>query len=215
MASASPRRGPMPPWHRYSAFLGEVEREELLGWTLDNWGRFQPSTLAGGVLDPERRVSERLRELGPLRAVFEGRIRSLLDDLFRRTGTRPFEPETYELEIVAHGDGAHFARHTDIPLGPGRRPVGGDDRGTQDRLLSGVYYFHREPKAFSGGALRLYRFGSEDDAADDWIDIEPDQNSLVVFPTWASHEVRPVSCPSRDFADSRFAVNVWLCRTLS
>lgn len=123
-------------------------------------------------------------------------------------------PEYVELELVADGDGAHFVRHSDIPTGPGRRPLGGDAKGQQDRLLSGVYYFHREPKAFSGGALRLHRFGGVD-VPEDWVDVEPEQNSFVAFPTWAPHEVRPISCPSRDFADSRLAVNAWLCRTLS
>jgi hypothetical protein len=203
----------MPPWHRYSGFLADEERESLLGWAIDNRGRFKATKLAGGLLDPERRISEGLRDLGPFRPLFEERIGARLDDLFRRTGTRPFAPEHVELELVAHGDGAHFARHTDIPIGAGRTPVGGDGSGKHDRLLSGVYYFHREPKAYAGGALRLYRFG-EDEGPEGWIDVEPEQNSLIVFPAWASHEVRPVSCPSRDFADCRFAVNVWLCRTL-
>lgn len=212
MASAA-RRGPMPPWHRYSGFLAEHEREGLLRWTLNQRERFKPSTVIGGIVNPDRRVSEKTGKLGPFREIFERKIGALLDDLFRRTGTRPFEPEYYELELVAHGDGAHFKPHTDIPFGPGRKPLGGDKSGTQDRLLSGVYYFHRAPKAFSGGALRLYRFGGSE-APDDWVDVEPEQNSLVVFPTWATHEVLPISCPSKDFADSRFAVNVWLCRTL-
>ncbi|HEX4737237.1 MAG TPA: 2OG-Fe(II) oxygenase [Allosphingosinicella sp.] len=207
--------GPLPPWQRYSAFLEEEEREGLLRWTLDQREWFKHSTVVGGLIDPERRASESTGKLGPFRPVFEQKIGRLLEDIFRRTGVRPFEPEYYELEIVAHGDGAHFAPHTDIPVGPGRKPLGGDRSGKQDRLLSGVYYFHREPKGFSGGALRLYRFGSEGGAPEDWIDVEPEQNSLVVFPTWATHEVRPISCLSKDFADSRFAVNVWLCRALS
>jgi SM-20-related protein len=212
-ASAAPR-GPMPPWHLYSGFLGDEEREGLLRWALDQRESFKPSKVIGGIVDPERRISKKTSKLGPYRPVFERKIGERLDDIFQRTGTRAFEPESYELELVAHGDGAHFAPHTDIPFGPGRKPLGGDKSGIQDRLLSGVYYFHREPKAYSGGALRLYRFGAAD-TADDWIDVEPEQNSLVVFPTWARHAVRPVSCPSGDFADSRFAVNVWLCRTLS
>src|SRR5689334_9143927 len=118
--------GPMPPWHRYSSFLAEDEREGLLGWTLDHRDRFTPSKLIGGVIDPERRISERFLDLGPFRSLFEERLGAMLDDLFRRTGTRPFEPETYELELVAHGDGAHFAPHMDIPVGPGRKPLGGD-----------------------------------------------------------------------------------------
>jgi SM-20-related protein len=212
MASPAPR-GPLPPWHRYSGFLSDEDREGLLRYAVERREKFKPSTVTGGIVNLERRVSVKMGKLGDFRPLFEQKIGALLDDMFRRTGTRPFEPETYELELVAHGDGARFAPHTDIPIGPGRKPLGGDKSGKQDRLLSGVYYFHREPKAFSGGALRLYRFGGGE-APDDWIDVEPEQNSLVIFPTWALHEVRPISCPSKEFADSRFAVNVWLCRTL-
>lgn len=49
-------------------------------------------------------------------------------------------------------------------------------------MLSGVYYFYNEPKAFSGGALRLYRFNAkpaEDPAADSHVDVQPLNNSLV------------------------------------
>jgi Rps23 Pro-64 3,4-dihydroxylase Tpa1-like proline 4-hydroxylase len=42
-----------------------------------------------------------------------------------------------------------------------------------------------------------------------FADIEPGQNRLVAFPSWAPHEVMPISCPSRRFIDSRFAVNCW------
>lgn len=204
----------MPPWHRYSGFLTEEEREGLLGFALDNRERFKPSRLFGDVHDPERRISEKISKLGPWREVLERKVAEHLLDMFARTGTRPFEVEVVELELVAHNDGAHFTAHTDIPIGPGRKPVGGARDSKQDRLLSGVYYFHREPKRFSGGALRLHRFGGEG-AEGDWVDIEPEQNSFVIFPSWARHEVRTISCPSRDFADSRFAVNVWLCRTLT
>ena len=109
-----------------------------------------------------------------------------------------------------------------MPIGWGRSPLGGDARGTQDRLLSAVYYFHREPKRFTGGQLRLHRSTPDDDPSDpepirnpaDQIDIEPKRNSLLVFPSWASHEVLPVDCPSSRFEDHRFAVNIWLCATL-
>ena len=99
-----------------------------------------------------------------------------------------------------------------IPIGPDRTPLGGDPSGTQDRLLSAVYYFHREPKGFSGGQLRLHRFGSNGEPGD-YVDIEPERNSLVVFPSWTTHEVRTVHCPTGQFADYRFAVNCWLCAT--
>jgi SM-20-related protein len=38
----------------------------------------------------------------------------------------------------------------------------------------------------------------------------PGQNFVVFFPAAAIHEVSVVQCPSRDFADSRFALNGWI-----
>ena len=77
-------------------------------------------------------------------------------------------------------------------------------------MISAVYYFHREPKAFSGGALRLYRFGVDphDPASEaDSVAFEPRQNSLVCFPSWAVHKVDLVRCASDRFEDFRFGLN--------
>jgi hypothetical protein len=211
--TAEPPR-PLPPCHQYRDFLAPEERSALLDWTIANRERFGPALLSGHIHDPTRRVAERFHNLGPHRAVLERRIGENAADIFRRTGTRPFEIEFLELEVAAHGDGAFFSAHSDIPVGPGRQPVGGDRSGTQDRLVSAVYYFHSEPKRFSGGNLRLYRLGDHE-AKGDFIEFEPEQNSLVVFPSWVRHEVRPISCPGCSFADYRFAVNAWLCRTLA
>lgn len=211
MATIPPR--PLPPVHRYRDFLGPDEHRALLDWAIAHRERFEPARLTGHVVDPKRRIAERLNDLGPHRAVLERRLKDNLADIFRRTGTRAFEVEHYELEIAAHGDGAFFAHHSDIPVGVGRKPLGGDKTGKQDRLVSAVYYFHREPKRYSGGTLRLYRLGDLQ-AEGDFVELEPEQNSLVVFPSWARHEVRRVSCPDCAFEDYRFAVNAWLCRTL-
>jgi hypothetical protein len=206
-------KGPFPPCHQYRDFLAEAEREALIDYTLANRERFRPARLTGDVLDPNRRIAEKLGDLGPLRTVFERRLAEHRDDIFRRTGTKPFEVENVELEIAAHGDGAFFTHHSDIPFGRGRKPLGGDGTGKQDRLVSAVYYFHTEPKGFSGGTLRIYRFG-DGDAEGDFLEFEPEQNSLLVFPSWARHEVRRVSCPDCSFDQYRFAVNAWLCKTL-
>ncbi len=39
---------------------------------------------------------------------------------------------------------------------------------------------------------------------------EPDHNSALFFARDLLHEVLPVTCESGAFADSRFAVNVWI-----
>jgi Rps23 Pro-64 3,4-dihydroxylase Tpa1-like proline 4-hydroxylase len=203
----------LAPYYQYHDFLEPAQAQALLDYTMENEVRFKGSTLAGGVIDQSRRRSQRLMELGRPGEEFEARVRAKAPDFFARSGTPPFEIEYVELEIAAHGDGAHFAPHTDIPFGWGRSPLGGDKSGTQDRIISLVYYFYREPRGFEGGELWIHRFGSNSEAGD-FAEIEPVKNSLVVFPSWATHEVRPVQCPSQKFADYRFAVNCWLCRTL-
>jgi Rps23 Pro-64 3,4-dihydroxylase Tpa1-like proline 4-hydroxylase len=202
-----------PPYHQYKDFLAREFEQSLLDWAMANEPRFAVSTLNGGVVDQERRRSQRLTELGFAGEQFAKCVRASAPDFFAKTGTPPFEIEYIELEMTAHGDGAHFAAHTDLPVGWGRTPLGGDKSGTQDRIVSAVYYFYHEPKGFSGGSLRIHRYGSNSEPGD-FVEIEPIRNSLVVFPSWATHEVLAVECPSRSFPDYRFAVNCWLCRTL-
>lgn len=208
-----PLRSPMPPHYVFRDFLDKERKVELLEYSLTRRSQFHPSSLGDGTVDPNRRVSERLLELTQIRRWFEILIRERAQELFAQTGVPPFEIEYVELEIAAHGHGAHFAAHTDIPVGWGRTPLGGDSSGTQDRLLSAVYYFHHIPKSFSGGELRLHRFDSKGNTGD-YVDIPPDDNTLVVFPSWVVHEVLKVDCPSNVFEDYRFAINCWLCRKL-
>lgn len=183
-------------------FLSPDEHATLLAWTLDNEQRFTPADLAGGTVNPAIRQSLSLRDLGPMKAAFRQRIMAETPALIAALRVTPFETSQIELELVAHNDGAHFLLHSDLYT------VTRSKRG--DRMLSAVYYFHREPKGFSGGCLRLHMIGAEQ--GDEGKDIPPEQNSLVVFPSWGPHEVLPVSCPSRSFAESRFAVNCWVYR---
>ena len=60
------------------------ERDGLLRWTLEHRDDFVPAKLIGGIVDPERRVSQRLRDMGPFREVFERRIALLRSDQIDR-----------------------------------------------------------------------------------------------------------------------------------
>ncbi|MDH6137527.1 Rps23 Pro-64 3,4-dihydroxylase Tpa1-like proline 4-hydroxylase [Kitasatospora sp. MAA4] len=112
---------------------------------------------------------------------------------------------SYSLNV--HNDGDFYRPHQDTSTDFAPR-----------RLLTFVYYLHRTPRPFEGGELRMF------DAAlplhtgttgrweeKTWRDWEPEHDSIVFFRPTAWHEVRPVSCPSRRHADSRFAINGWLC----
>ena len=204
---------PLPPHRLLPDFLEPDEHRRLLEWTLGERDRFRPARLIGGVLDPERRIASNLRELGEMEAMVEAAVHRRRADIFAGAGVKPFPLEAIEIELAAHGDGAHFAPHLDIPYGAGRSLAAGERASARGRLVSAVYYFHAEPKGFAGGELRLHRFGSRASGEPgSFVDVPPAQNALLAFPSMALHEVRPVSVPSGRFEDSRFAINIWLCR---
>ncbi len=192
----------MTPYRIYRDFLDSDTQEALLAWSIENEAKFHPTLIEDGKQDPSQRLSLRVRDF-PLKALFHQRVLNLVPTLIADLRVTPFEPSRLSLELVASNDGAFFTRHVDTYLGEVRK--------VSDRALSAVYYFHAEPKAFSGGAFRLYGFGTSKDASN-FVDVQPDRNTLLAFPSWAWHEVLPVSCPSRRFSDSRFNVNCWVHR---
>jgi len=210
----------MPPHGVITGFLPQELHDALLDWAIQQQANFQPAGTYSGEggrehrFDPDVRVGLKLYRLGPLEPILSERMLDRLGDIIAAAGYRGPEPQSLEFEITASGDGAHFAAHIDIALGAGRRTVGKEEG--EDRVISTVYYFHRDPKGFNGGALRLYRFGVDPSEAQDHdsVAFEPVQNSLVAFPSFARHSVEPVHCPSGEFADYRFGLNCFFCRRL-
>ena len=154
---------------------------------------------AASTVDFEHRKSRVLFVLGEHEDVISGRILSYLPRILPAVGLQPFPIARVEAQITASNDGDFFRPHED-----------NGDPPLRTRELTFVYFFHREPKGFSGGALRLYGLLEGDDTA--FVDVEPAQNSLLVFPAWAPHEVTPIACASSERADARYSVNCWLYR---
>jgi Rps23 Pro-64 3,4-dihydroxylase Tpa1-like proline 4-hydroxylase len=75
-----------------------------------------------------------------------------------------------------------------------------------------IYYFHKEPKAFSGGQLRLYALGSHASSSA-YEEVEPRLDRAVFFPSWFPHEVLPIQCDTDMFANGRFAISCWVHKT--
>jgi SM-20-related protein len=199
-----------PPYSVHRGFLDSATHASLLKWTIENEVKFEASLVSrkqgDDRHDPSLRTSLRVSDFGPITSLFRQRLLDLVPSLIGDLRVTPFEPSEVELELVATNDGAFFKRHIDTFTGNGRQG--------SDRMLSAVYYFHAEPKAFTGGALRLYSLGT-DTHEGNFIDVQPEQNMLLVFPSWWVHEVLPVSCPSMRFSDSRFNVNCWVHRRLN
>jgi Rps23 Pro-64 3,4-dihydroxylase Tpa1-like proline 4-hydroxylase len=109
-----------------------------------------------------------------------------------------------EAQVTASNEGDFFHFHSDN----GSEPV-------VSRYLTFVYFFHREPRGFEGGELRIHDARLENGeyvSEGTYQTIIPQQNQIVFFPCEVLHEITPVKCVSQQFADSRFTLNGWLRR---
>lgn len=191
----------LPPYYIKENFFGHELVNQLLEHALENQDRFETSTVgySAGRVDQEVRVSTILRDFGPLKKEIKERFKAVFPEALEQLRLPSFELYGTEREIVAHGNGAFYNRHIDTATGSGEFSV---------RALTGVYYFHAQPKKFRGGDLRLLplRYSELDST---YLDIEPINDRLLLFPSWVPHRVMPVVSDSVDFKDSRFAINCW------
>lgn len=187
--------------------LSAGDLADLLAFTAAHEADLKPTAVGSfgdgtAGLNPSYRSSRRLPSLifKPWSDRIKAIVAPLLPGILTDLGMKAFDVARYEIELVRHNDGDFYRRHIDTQTGPSE---------TARRAISLVYYFHAEPKAFEGGALRLYALNRNDV----FRDIEPKQNRLVAFPSWVPHEVMPIACPSGRFIDSRFAINCWVRMT--
>lgn len=184
-------------------FLSQKEHDELLAFALVSEPNFQAGTVT--PYDPDVRQNLVMLDFGESAhsKLIENRLLVWFPLIAKSLGVPVFPLAPFESQLTAAGDGYYFKVHCDS--GP-----------DLPRVLSCVYYLHREPRGFAGGDLRLYDCIESRDrraAADTFTAIAPRANRLVVFSSSEFHEAMPVRCPSRNFADSRFAVTAWLHRS--
>jgi len=190
-------------------FLAPAELQQLTGYALAHENEFRISEVispgvTGVVIDVEYRRSRVLMDLGRPAEIILGRIQSALPRVLEQLGMDPFPITRVESQITASNHGDFFRHHSDNA-----------EEEIANRQLTYVYFFHREPKAFEGGELRLHDAYQENGA---WFStggykaVVPVQNQIVFFRSSLLHEITPVVCPSQAFADSRFTVNGWLHR---
>lgn len=190
-------------------FLAPAELSELMQFTLSQQEQFKTSEVVspgvtGGAVDFEYRRSHVLMDLDKHEGVIVDRIRACLPRILRHLSIEPFAISRVEAQITCSGNGDFFRWHTDD---------GHDEIAS--RQLTFVYFFHREPKSFRGGELRIYDSEWRDGAykpMENYRTIVPRQNQAIFFASSLAHEITPVECPSGAFADGRFTVNGWFHR---
>jgi SM-20-related protein len=188
-------------------FLTPAELNELSQYVLENEMQFEVSEViapgvTGGAVDYDHRRSRVLMNLNGHEKVITDRVLTCLPRVLKKWGRDPFAISRLETQTTASNHGDFFHCHVDN----GAEAVAA-------REITFVYFFHREPKQFSGGELRIYDSRRENDnyvPTANYRTIVPEQNQLVLFASELSHEITPVDCPSGQFADSRFTVNGWV-----
>ena len=202
---------PRCPYLIFRNVLGTDYVRSLLKYAVDRQGDFQIGDMHNRLtgerfVDPKMRIASYLNDLG----AFGDPIRALVDAVAAPAlrALNLIEPavEPKEFLITAYPDGGYIGEHIDTLTG-----------ATSVRILSCVYYFAAMPHRFSGGELRLYGFPQRSVAGTEparpaLVELAPETDSLIFFPSWLRHEVLPVHVPSGAWADSRFTVNCWIHR---
>jgi Rps23 Pro-64 3,4-dihydroxylase Tpa1-like proline 4-hydroxylase len=186
-------------------FLGPEDRQKLLDYVISQEDNFKPATViqaTSPTVNEKVRRAKTLDKLGEFEAKFAERIKEQLQPVLNKLGHKAFQMGRIEMQITASNDGDYFRLHQDS-----------DPKSTRE--ISFVYFFHREPRRFSGGELRIYQGRLVDDRvvpADQSHTLSPRQDTIVFFPSLNEHEVLPVRVPSRSFGDSRLTLNGWIHR---
>lgn len=196
-----------PPHVLIRDFMTEAELAQVLAFTLAHADGFQDAGTYEQPKESDSTKGRRSRILdgpanGAMAALILPKLQALLPKLWPQLGMNPLLLRNLECQITAHGDGDFFAIHTD-----------NSPAEIAYRRMSYVYYFHREPKQFSGGHLCLYNTLLQDGYSKCGqlaADIDPPRNGLMIFPTHIYHRVSPIQSASSTLTDQRLTLNGWL-----
>ena len=201
--AAPPRRiWPVPfVWMRN--FLAPMQCERLSILATEGSARFAPARTGkkGATnVDPEARITLESdhRTLQAFRPWFIPKIRSVVPEVLERLRMEDIGRYGIRMDMRVYLTGGFYRAHTDGQYDP-----------DHPRKLSFVYFFHREPRRFSGGDLLLYDTDANtaDRSFAAFSRIVPLRNSIVFFPSVSWHQVPHVQCETNDFQDGRWAVN--------
>jgi SM-20-related protein len=205
---APPRLRPAP-FVLLKGFLPQSFHETLVPFVLSVQDKLVPAKVGGGdgVYDPNCRESLDLPGKWAVKKRFHEHVSEVLPTVTPRLNVPLFEVEQIEVKLRAYLDGHFFRLHMDCPPAVD---------SMANRRVSYVYFFHKMPRAYSGGDLLL--FDSDTDTNQfttaSFTRIVPEDNCIVFFPSAYWHSVIPVSCPSKEYADSRFVINGHVSRRM-
>jgi Rps23 Pro-64 3,4-dihydroxylase Tpa1-like proline 4-hydroxylase len=184
------------PYCGYHEFLAIQENQSLLEFACNNQQYFGTA----GVTDVSENDNHWRNakvlysyQFPELKEIFKLKLLSNYSRVCQELGMTAEATIDVDVQMTVHHDGDFFKAHYDS---------GTED--TNDRVLTFVYYFHKEPKAFSGGELIIHEPST--------VTIEPVNNMIVFFDPMQRHEVSIVNCKDNNFVDGRFTLNGWIIK---
>jgi Rps23 Pro-64 3,4-dihydroxylase Tpa1-like proline 4-hydroxylase len=159
-----------------------------------------PALVGNDYYNPNARESLDLPGKWEVKRCFHMEVRKMIPKVAPRLHVPPFEIGDLEVKLRVYLDGHFFRAHMDCDPGFERAAY---------RQISYVYFFHKMPRAYTGGNLLLF----DTDIDTNWFStasftsVVPEDNSIVFFPSAYWHSVVPISCPSKQFVDSRMVIN--------
>ena len=183
-------------------WLTVQQHQQLLDYVQQQERAFVPT--ATSTNEQNYRRSQVLYELPEFAELIRDRIQATIPNVDQMLSISALPITDIEMQLTAHNDENYYKVHND-----------NGSAETASREFTYVYYFYREPKAFSGGELVVYDSQVVNGfyvQADSFQTVVPINNSVVFFLSRYLHEVLPIYCPSRLFAASRFTINGWIRR---
>jgi SM-20-related protein len=179
-------------------FLPPDFHDALLPFFISVREKFVP-VVQNGQYQPEIRKTVEYRPAWEGRTRFREYLMDVAPHVIERLHIPSFKLDYYTIQIRAYEDGHFFGIHWDAA--PNRRSI--------NRVINFVYYFHRLPKPYTGGALLLFDTDTEANAFTKarFTGVVPEDNSMIFFLPNYFHSVVPICCPSREFGDCRFVIN--------
>ncbi|MFN5981358.1 MAG: 2OG-Fe(II) oxygenase, partial [Pseudanabaena sp.] len=153
-------------------FLSPSQLSELLRYSINKQPEFIPTTNSAN--DPSYRRSFYLPYFPEFSELMINLVWKITPQILTHLGMSNFAIGQIESQMTAHNHGNYYKIHNDN---------GSPDTAT--RSLTYVYYYYREPKAFTGGELVIYDSKIENGfsvAAKSHKVIQPQNKTIIFFP---------------------------------
>jgi Rps23 Pro-64 3,4-dihydroxylase Tpa1-like proline 4-hydroxylase len=186
------------PYIQYFDFLDKKTNRRLYKYTLSIEKKFDSANILDYAEEKEDTAYRKAKvvfdeDFEEFYKIIAAKILDKFSEVCELLRIREYPVDEVEVHLTAHNDGDYFKKHSDS-----------GSKETNNRIITFVYYFNCVPKRFKHGELILLEKKK--------TVIDPRNNKIIFFNSSAEHEVKPIICPSRKFAHSRFTLNGWILK---